>query len=692
MKPGRLTTAALAAMMLCLLLIGCVTPGTQAGALTAKQKALDEWRSLTAPSAQAPRVFVKGDQIRFYFQAPGSVEEFSAEWHHVRVPSSGYKVNAAVLRWNQKLSRIPDGRRGWREAVVISGSDWHRLATNLTASLTPRAPMHAAYYQAFLADGVLYRDTNGAPRFAALGEQPKDVIIEHQFSVEETLDVLARRIEEQLGTGHPGGSLFLMMAPNASRFTQPLLLDRQQRRCVFLTPAALYDTTERGFGLIPTAQGISAMTIEAHGLALLKNPFSSAARLGDLGFETVCRFLRLPLPKSAKALVPLSPAPGMDLDQWEAWLDRYTGTLREDGSLQLLIDGDRFFPRLQQAFAHATNSIHCNVYIFDRDDVAVHIADQLKQRSDEVEVRVLLDRLGSIAAGAAPPATPMEEDFTMPSSIIAYLKDHSQVDVRANLNPWFSSDHSKVFLVDGQSAWLGGMNLGREYRYEWHDLMVELHGPVVASLEDQFRLDWAHAGPLGDLSYLVALLSGPKEARRAPASADWIRVRRLPTRLGWKPFSAAVLGSLEQARSYAYIENPYLFDSHVIIALVRARERGVDVRVVLPRVNDLKPGARSNLVTANYLMQHGVRVYFYPGMTHVKAMLVDGWSCLGSANLNHLSLHVNQEQNIATSDSGFAARLKHDLFEEDFAHSYELTEPVSVDWVDFLADQVLENF
>ena len=103
-------------------------------------------------------------------------------------------------------------------------------------------------------------------------------------------------------------------------------------------------------------------------------------------------------------------------------------------------------------------------------------------------------------------------------------------------------------------------------------------------------------------------------------------------------------------------------------------------------------GGRSNLVIANYLMEHGVRVYFYPSMTHVKALLVDGWACLGSGNLNHLSLRVNHEENIATSDPAFADQLKKELFEQDFARSYELKDPISVDWVDFLADLVLEGF
>jgi cardiolipin synthase len=249
-----------------------------------------------------------------------------------------------------------------------------------------------------------------------------------------------------------------------------------------------------------------------------------------------------------------------------------------------------------------------------------------------------------------------------------------------------------MLLIDGAYAWLGGMNLGRKYRYEWHDLMVEIHGPVVASFEDAFRRHWAHAGPLGDLAYGAALLDGPAPSAPAEPAEPWVPVRRLPTTTAWKPFATAVRAALLQARSYIYIENPYLFDKRVIAGLVRARRRGVDVRVIMPRVNDLKAGGRSNLVNANYLLRQGVRVYFYPGMTHVKALLVDGWSCLGSGNLNQLSLRLNQEQNIATSDPAFAARLKHELFDEDFAHSFELKEPVSLEWKDVLADLVLENF
>jgi cardiolipin synthase A/B len=678
---------------LLLLVVGaCESEPAFASNGAAKQESLNEWRALTASNAAPPYAFVKGDAIRVYFAGELGVECFSARWRHQRVPTGGYRVHSAVLRWRQRLRRIPKPQSAWREAVVLGGPEWRRLATNLVAALTPKTPWHAAYYQAFLADRVLYRDAQGRPQLVPLRQQPGRVMIDRRFSIEETLEILGRLLSEELGRRHPGENLFLLMTPSARGCIQPLLVDLERHECVLLEPAALYDTTDRGLGLAVTAQGLKAMLFDSIVVALIKNPVSSVARLGNLGVQTVVKLLRPLLPRFGGAPGPLTKGGGMDLKKWEGWLNEHTGTREQDGSLQLLIDGDRFFKSLEQGIAQATNHIDILVYIFDKDDVAVQVADQLKRRSARVKVRVILDEEGSIAAGVAPPATPMPEGFLPPSSIVCYLRRGSHVKVRPFLNPWFSADHSKLFLVDGSRAWLGGMNIGREYRYEWHDLMVEVRGPVVGSLEETFRRDWAHAGPLGDLGYLVALLTSrhTPPPRRPPG--PWIKVRLLPTKTLWKPFATAILGSLRHAQSYLYVENPYLFDKRIIIGLVAARKRGVDVRVVLPSINDFKTGGRGNLVIANYLLEHKVRVYFYPGMTHVKALLADGWACLGSGNLNHLSLRLNQEDNIATSDPVFAAELKEQLFDEDFAHSYELKHPISVDWLDFLADVILEGF
>jgi len=76
-------------------------------------------------------------------------------------------------------------------------------------------------------------------------------------------------------------------------------------------------------------------------------------------------------------------------------------------------------------------------------------------------------------------------------------------------------------------------------------------------------------------------------------------------------------------------------------------------------------------------------------MTHAKALIVDGWSCTGSANLNHFGLRLCKEENIASSDPALAARLKEALFEPDFARSQELKQRIPVRLGDVLADFAL---
>jgi phosphatidylserine/phosphatidylglycerophosphate/cardiolipin synthase-like enzyme len=96
----------------------------------------------------------------------------------------------------------------------------------------------------------------------------------------------------------------------------------------------------------------------------------------------------------------------------------------------------------------------------------------------------------------------------------------------------------------------------------------------------------------------------------------------------------------------------------------------------------------ANLVAANAFVRNGIRVYAYPGMTHVKAALYDGWACVGSANFDKLSLRVNQETNLGTSDPRFVARLERELFERDFARSVPVEVERRLGWSTYFASFV----
>jgi cardiolipin synthase len=255
------------------------------------------------------------------------------------------------------------------------------------------------------------------------------------------------------------------------------------------------------------------------------------------------------------------------------------------------------------------------------------------------------------------------------------------VQLRATANPWLTVDHRKCFVIDGRQAFLGGMNIGRQYRYEWHDMMVALTGPVVGRLEKDYREAWAHAGPLGDFAYGWVSLFQPAVPRKNKMP-DGIDIRPLRTATFKAEIYHAQLEAINRAKSYIYIENAYFDDNAILRALIQARRRGVDVRVVFPAENDSGIMQTSDEMNGNALLENGARVYVYPGMTHVKAAIYDGWACLGSANFNKMSLRVGQELDVAFSDPATVDRLKKDLFETDFKRSRELTQPVPLNWFD----------
>jgi cardiolipin synthase len=262
--------------------------------------------------------------------------------------------------------------------------------------------------------------------------------------------------------------------------------------------------------------------------------------------------------------------------------------------------------------------------------------------------------------------------------------------VRASANPWLTVDHRKCIVIDSRQAYLGGMNIGREYRYEWHDMMVGVTGPIVGRLEKDFRKAWAHAGPFGDLAYAWVSTVGRISLKRT-GMTNGIDIRPLRTATGKVEIYRAQLEAIQQAKRYIYIENAYFDDDTSLRALIQARRRGVDVRVVLPGENDNGIMHTSNQFMANEMVRNGIRVYAYPGMTHVKAAIYDGWACLGSAIFDKMSLRISQELDVAFSDPATVGRLERELFEADFKCSREQKTPVPLDWLDSLVKTLADQ-
>jgi len=357
--------------------------------------------------------------------------------------------------------------------------------------------------------------------------------------------------------------------------------------------------------------------------------------------------------------------------EFEATLDRNKFPRAEHGKLTWLIDGPGFFPEFDRQMAAAKKRIDVQVFIFDNDDIAVRYADRLKARSSQVNVRVLFDDLGSTFAQTAAPETPAPAGFHPPANIKSYLKSDSRVRVRRIANPWLVADHTKLMVFDEQVAVLGGMNIGREYYSEWHDLMIKVEGPIVPSLGREFRRAWKKAGPAGDLG----LFRKPEKWRKPPpiSTGSPLRILRTDPGEGRYEIMESNLMAISAARKRIWIENPYLAHDDTVLALAAAARRGVDVRIILPAQGDSTIMDVGNLSSSRILIQAGAKVYRYPRMTHMKVLLCDGWASVGSANLDTLSMCINRELNLGFSDPGEIRHLEEKIFQPDFRFSQRMT-------------------
>lgn len=364
---------------------------------------------------------------------------------------------------------------------------------------------------------------------------------------------------------------------------------------------------------------------------------------------------------------------GMDLEQWEKDLDRISGTKSSKGKIRFLVDGEEYFDRLLDAVDAARESIDIRTFIFDNDDYAVAVADRLKEKSNDIDIRVLVDGLGNLMAMQADSAA-MPADFKVPLSMERYIEKDSRVRVRTNSNPWLTGDHTKTTIIDKKLAFVGGMNIGREYRYEWHDIMMEVTGPIVDKLQYDTNKAWAKASFLGDLANFFAFLAGEK----TNADDEGYPVRALYTRNFDSQIYRAQIAAIRRARRYILIENAYFSDDSILYELAKARRRGVDVRVILPDAGNHGVLNASNQVAINKMLENGIRVYLFPGMSHVKAAVIDGWACVGSANFDKLSLKINKELNLSTSHEAAVNELLDRVFIPDLARSKEINQKVEV--------------
>ena len=385
-----------------------------------------------------------------------------------------------------------------------------------------------------------------------------------------------------------------------------------------------------------------------------------ARRTRDGYLNDVMRAVRPPR-DSDRALEPGKAAPELLALERLAELPFTRGN-----TATLLVNGEQTFPSIFAGIAEARSYVLVQFYTIHCDSIGIALKDALVERVKAgVKAYVLYDEIGC-------------EDT--PRSFIADLRRHGIAVSAFNESKSFFTRHSrinyrnhrKIVVVDGHTAWVGGLNIGDEYNDKhpvltpWRDTHVRVSGPCVQGCQASFIEDWHWAtGHVLDVdwrAYQVAPVGLPVLV--LPTGPDDV----LDT------CGLAFGQMIDGARERIWISNPYFVpDAHIQAALQLAAIRGVDVRVMIPG----KPDHRTTwLATLSYLPDMtaaGVRVFLYEaGVLHQKVCVFDDrLATVGTANFDNRSFYLNFEITLAFLDAGFAEEVARMLL-RDFQSSREV--------------------
>ena len=350
--------------------------------------------------------------------------------------------------------------------------------------------------------------------------------------------------------------------------------------------------------------------------------------------------------------------------------------------MHLLQDGPATYQAMYAAIMSARDHINMETYILDDDEVGQRFAQALIAKQGEgVQVNLIRDSVGTLGTPA-----PFFQQLT--DSGVRVL-EFNPINPLLSRKDWSLNqrDHRKLLIVDGRTAFLGGINIssvysGGSFRFgskakpeagadpslAWRDTDLQLQGPVVAEFQKLFLATWEKqkGAPLPEKNYFPPPEhAGPHLVRAIGSSPDD----------AFSLIYATLLSAIGSAEVSVNITNAYFApDPQLLDALEAAARRGVDVTLLLPSQTDSWLVFHAGRNYYDRLLRAGVNIHERHGVIlHSKTALIDGvWATVGSTNLDWRSFLHNYELNAVVLGPDFGKQVQA-MFDKDLAASDAIT-------------------
>ncbi len=320
-----------------------------------------------------------------------------------------------------------------------------------------------------------------------------------------------------------------------------------------------------------------------------------------------------------------------------------------------LKDGEEYFRLLFKEIEKAEKSVYLEYFIVCKGKIFARLTSALRRAKDNgAEIKIIIDGIGSAFKMGRREKKTLE-------SLGAQVKFFHRLTPfpRSKLN---YRDHRKIAVIDGKTAFTGGINLADEYANlkspygHWKDTGVAIYGGAAAVFEGMFLALWngrhEMQAPVGGKYRCIPFFDNP------------------PQRAGFCEDAYAY--AISCAKERVHIFTPYFCAGNKISsALAFAAARGVDVRIILPHIPDKKYAFTLSKAAAEPLSEKGVKFYEYTsGFMHAKSMVCDDSVFIGSYNLDYRSMRLNFECGVM-----FGGEIA-ELAERDFKECVRLSAPL----------------
>lgn len=340
-----------------------------------------------------------------------------------------------------------------------------------------------------------------------------------------------------------------------------------------------------------------------------------------------------------------------------------------DNNVKLLMSGKAKFADMFETIRQAKSSVHLEYFNFRNDSIASLLFDLLKEKRKEgVEVRAMFDGFGNDSNNQPLKKRHLKKLRADSINIVEFDP------IRF---PWVNHiwprDHRKIVVIDGKTAYTGGMNVadyyivGTEQVGEWRDMHCRIEGSAVNDLQEIFARIWKKA--------TNETVTASKYYHTEPSGNKMVGIINREPRTTNKIMRQFYVNAIDDAQDSIKLINPYFTLIPCIKkALKRAIKRGIKVEIMVSAKSDIPLTPDVVFRNAHKMMELGANVWLYqPGFHHSKIMMVDGRFCtVGSTNLDARSLRFDYEENALIVNRETTKELD-DMFDRDKQKSVLLT-------------------